>query len=302
VTIRNIIRGAAIVLALGSFQSCSDEDPSDPADGTPVRVVVPLEGAISDAQVFADQTSEFVVTLQIPPDYRLIRSFELDAEGSARHVSVNGISLLSLIRARLSRGLGLSGGESAEATIRVGNDPTTVCSEGIAYGPFQVTHSGSTEVDPETVEADEPTLEIINSGQIVMCVSITPTVDATFSVDSVEVTISEESCGTPANFAGAWTGIYECGNSCGNPFADEIEITVTQNGTSASYSDGSATFTGTVCGNRFRFERVTGSEIERGTLTLEDGNHATKRSTWRSTQPPWCGGNCVDVLTRVTGN
>jgi hypothetical protein len=300
-TVRGACRAAGLVLAACSLLSCSDDDPADSTDGTPVRVVVPLEGAVSQMQLFANQTSQFVFTLQLPPEYRSVQAVELDAEGSARHVRVDGLSLISLIRARLAAGLVPSGGQGATATIRVGSDPSTVCTEGIPYGPFQV--STSTEVTPETVEATEPTLEIINSGMIVMCVSITPTVDALFSVDSVEVNVTQGSCGSPASFAGRWVGTYECGNSCGAPFGDSIELTVTQNGASASYTDdGGATFTGTVCGNLFRFERVTSGEIERGTLTLEGNNQATKRSTWRGTSPPYCGGNCVDVLTRVSGN
>jgi hypothetical protein len=48
----------------------------------------------------------------------------------------------------------------------------------------------------------------------------------------------------------------------------------------------------------FRFE-YTGSDFrERGTLTLNDDGTATMRSTWRSVTPPYCGGDCVDQVTR----
>jgi hypothetical protein len=76
-------------------------------------------------------------------------------------------------------------------------------------------------------------------------------------------------------------------------------ITFTQNGRSGTYiDDGGDEYEGTICGNVFTFERFEENEIERGTLTLEDANHATKRSTWRLQVSPYCTGDCVDQLTR----
>jgi hypothetical protein len=286
-------RTACLFLAVSLLASCSDDSDGD----GPRRVVVPLEGAISDQVVFAGQSNQYVFTLQLPPEYRNVTAVTLDAEGSARHIQAQPLpgALLNSWKDALR----LLGGHGATATIRVGNDPETVCTQGVLYGPFDVTHTTSAQVTPETVEADAPTLQIINAGMIAMCVTINPSIDATFSVDSVEVQVTDVPCGSPANFAGRWVGTYSCGNSCGSAFGGEIEIIVSQNGAIASYSDDETTFTGTVCGNRFRFERVTAGEIERGTLTLDGPDQATKRSTWRGTSYPWCQGNCVDVLTRI---
>jgi hypothetical protein len=93
--------------------------------------------------------------------------------------------------------------------------------------------------------------------------SITANFDATFSLDSVEGDVTQEDCGAPANFAGRWTGTYECGNSCsGTPFGGEVDLIVTQDGASATYTDGGGSgdmYTGTVCGNVFRFRRTSPS-------------------------------------------
>ena len=75
--------------------------------------------------------------------------------------------------------------------------------------------------------------------------------------------------------------------------------TVSQNGRPATCTDeGDDEYQGRICGNVFTFERIEENEIERGTLTLDDANHATKRSTWRGQQSPFCTGDCVDQLTR----
>ena len=122
------------------------------------------------------------------------------------------------------------------------------------------------------------------------------------SLDDLHADVTQEDCDPPANFAGQWVGTYECGNSCsGFPFGGQISLTVTQDGTSASYTDdGGDMYTGQVCGNVFRFRRV-GPVVddEVGSLTLEGADMATKRSTWRTTSEPFCGGHCVDVLTRA---
>ena len=152
--------------------------------------------------------------------------------------------------------------------------------------------------------ADAATLQIINLGSMSVCLTITPNIDALLSMDAVAVDITEGNCAVPANFAGTWNGTYQCGNSCNEPFGGDIEMVVTQNGTQASYTDqGGDTFSGVVCGDMFRFEYTGTGFVERGTLTLDGPNAATKRSTWRSTTAPYCGGDCVDYVTReATGN
>ena len=214
-------------------------------------------------------------------------------------MSVDGIPLWALIARKVSHLFGKADEIGATATLRVGSDPATVCEAGVLYGPFEVSHGTTLVVSPETVVADETALQIINSGSMVICLTIVPNIDALLSVDAVAMDITEGRCDSPANFAGTWTGTYECGNSCLGPFGGNIQLTVSQTGTEASYTDqGGDTFTGVVCGDMFRFEYVGEGFFERGTLTLDGPNAATKRSTWRESSPPYCGGDCVDYLTR----
>jgi len=293
--------GALILTACCLAVGCSGDDgPGQPQDPQPQRVVAELEGAVDDVQLAADVPSTLVFTLQLPPDLAPVTAAELDVAATLDHVQVDGVPLWQLIARKASHLLGGADDASATATIRIGSDPETVCGSGILYGPFTVSGGTSLAVEPETASADAPTLQIINSGSMVLCMTITSNVDAALRIDALAVDLVTGDCDAPVDFSGTWTGTYQCGNSCGVPFGGDVTLTVTQDGEDASYVDGSGdTYTGRVCGDTFHFERIDGDEIERGTMTLDGPDSATKRSTWRGTSPPHCSGDCVDVLTRA---
>lgn len=288
--------------ALAQLAGCSGDDPAGPGGATPYRLVAPLESAVADVPLQANVPTTVTFSLQLPPDIPLVTAAEIDIAGTIDHVRIDGIPLWQLIARKVSRLFGKADDIGATATIRIGSDPQTVCETGIEYGPFQVSHGTSLVVTPPTVSADAATLEVINLGSMTLCLTITANIDATLSVDAVAMDIAEGHCDSPGNFAGTWTGVYDCGNSCVEPFGGDVEMVVTQQGTTASYTDdGGETFTGVVCGDMFRFERIGASSTERGTMTLQPDGTAIKRSTWRSHEPPYCGGDCVDYLTRTSG-
>lgn len=290
------------VFSLILMTSCSSNDPATPGNGSPYRLVAPLENAVVDVPLTANQPTTVNLTLQLPPDIPLITAAEIDIAGTLDHVRIDGIPLWKLIARKAARLFGKADDIGATAMLRVGSDPETVCETGQVYGPFEVSHGTSLVVSPETVAADGATLQVINMGSMTVCLTITPNIDALLSVDAVAMDITEGNCGSPTNFAGTWNGTYECGNSCDMPFGGDVQLVVTQNGTQATYTDqGGDTFAGVVCGNMFRFEYTGTDFVERGTLTLDGPNTATKRSTWRSTTAPYCGGNCVDYVTREAG-
>jgi len=293
---------AAPLLAIWCLAAgCSGDDgPGQPQGPQPERVVAELEGAVTDVQLSAGVPSTLVFTLQLPPDLAPVTAAELDLAATLDHVQVDGVPLWQLVARKASRLFGGADEASATATIRVDDDPATVCESGILYGPFTVSGGTSLAVEPETAAADAPTLQIINNGSMVLCMTITSNVDAELRIDALAVDLVTGDCDAPADFSGTWTGTYQCGNSCGAPFDGDVTITVTQDGEDASYVDQSGdTYTGRVCGDAFHFERIDGDEIERGTMTLDGPDAATKRSTWRGTSPPHCSGDCVDVLTRA---
>ncbi|MBA4378926.1 MAG: hypothetical protein C0395_09800 [Gemmatimonas sp.] len=293
--------GVLLLTAWCLVGGCSSDDgPGQPQDPQPQRVVAELEGALADIQLAAGVPSTLVFTLQLPPDLAPVTAAEIDVAATLDHVQVDGVPLWRLIARKVARLFGRDEDLGATAFIRVGDDPATVCEAGILYGPFTISHGTSLVVEPETADADAPTLQIINRGSLVLCLTVTANIDAEVSVDAVAVDLVTGDCTTPADFSGTWAGTFECGNSCGAPFSGDVTLTVTQDGEDASYVDQSGdTYTGRVCGDTFHFERIGGAEIERGTMTLDGPDSATKRSTWRGASPPYCSGDCVDVLTRA---
>ncbi len=286
-------------LAIAMIAGCSDDNPAGPNGDTTNLLVAPLDNAVVDVQLTANQPTTINLTLQLPPDIPSITAAEIDIAGTLDHVRVDDIQLWKLIARKVGRLLGKAEEIGATATLRVGSDAETVCETGVLYGPFEISHETSLVVSPETVEVDEATLQIINMGSMTVCLTIVPNIDALLSVDAVAMQITEGDCDPPANFDGTWNGTFDCGNSCGNPWNGNIQLIVTQDGTQANYTDdGGDRFSGVVCGNMFRFEYTGENFVERGTLTLDGPNSATKRSTWRDNTAPYCGGNCVDYLTR----
>lgn len=290
----------ALPISLLVLSGCGDDDDPTGGNGTdnPVHVTIPLEGAASDITVVANQPTHVEMVLHVPPDLAVLDEVTIDVAGTLDHVE-----LLTPVKSPFAQGLlALVQNQAiAEATIRVGIDPATVCDEGTLYGPYPAGVGFFASPTPASIELDAATVQVMNYGPVVLCIDFTSTMDATFSIDAVEADVVEGACSTPADFSGVWAGTYECGNSCGSPFSGDIEITIAQDGHSASYSDGGDPFTGTVCGNRFRFERIQDDEIERGTLTFYDSNTLIKRSQWRGRTAPYCTGSCYDVFTRVPG-
>jgi len=101
------------------------------------------------------------------------------------------------------------------------------------------------------------------------------------------------------DLTGTWVSSYQCSGSGGN-FSGQDTLTVTQNGTSVSFtsqSDG-ATFTGTLNGNTLTYSGgLAGGYTETGTWSLQDANHFTKTSTY--TRTDGSGGSCPGTGQRL---
>jgi len=304
-----------ILLLLGGFQGCAsnggdDDDDNGDETGSVQHLVIPRVSAAAKYHLHAGQTENFIFTYHLPPSAQAFSSVEIDLSATLNHLTVTS-GLVSAPSSFFSRMFAFmkqkesiaAENTTLEAFVRIGNDPTTVCATGTLYGPFTLSLDSlfqPTAVVPASVSADAVTLDIINVGSVSICMIIYSPVDLTISLESIEVDVIQSECDPPSNFAGPWTGTFQCGNSCtGEPFGGIIQLTVTQSGTSASYTDNDGgTFTGKICGNSFRFERSQSQEYERGIMTLNGDGSATKRSAWRTTTENPCGGDCVDILTR----
>jgi hypothetical protein len=108
------------------------------------------------------------------------------------------------------------------------------------------------------------------------------------------------SCAPLANFSGPWHSVYSCTSSAAPTDSGEFDLTITQSGDAASYTDSGTTFSGKVCKNVWTFSSSKqldggGVETESGTLTLLTPTTAERKSTW---QGPGAHGDCTDQLTR----
>lgn len=295
---RSLSSVLAVVLLL-SLGGCSKD--SNPTDTNPPQgrtaISIPLENALKGVVIPANTPTRVVVTLHTPIDNGVMTAASIDIASTIKHINVAAQSVPGVLR-QLVASL-FSPQATAQATVRVGTDPATVCDQSLVYGPYTISTESIGQPSPDSIELNSPTIQILNNGYAVLCVEITTSVDVTFDLNQLEAKVARQNCVLPSDFAGTWIGTYGCGNSCASPFGGEVALTITQNGSSAQYIDrGGDHYTGSICGNKFRFERVDVDEIERGTMTLIDANHAIKHSTWRGRIYPYCWGDCTDTLTR----
>jgi hypothetical protein len=201
--------------------------------------------------------------------------------------------------------LGAVGSSVAQMFVHVGPaaDAATVCATGFAYGPFAVTTAagGGVDVDPPTATASRQTMSVINTGSAAICVEIDADVDVDASLDKVALDLT--TCDTDAAFIGGdWSGTYACRNTggCADEGGDVFIVLYQALGShSASYTSDAESFSGTVCGSRFRFDGgVAGAYTESGTFTRTGPGKAKKHSEWHSVIDS-CGGVCDDVLDQV---
>jgi len=279
------------------FVNCSGDSSTDGNSDGDLSVSIPLDGGMQNIQLPANQVVNFMLTLQVPPEIKMVESATIDVKETLKNASVSfeGNFLKAAFMAAF-----FQDDVTGSMFIKVGDTPETACSSTITYGPYNLSAGFFGSPEPQEISLDQPSIQIVNLGTVALCMQMQSSVDAMISIEDIAVDVTQSDCPDAADFSGIWEGTYTCGSSCGGEFGGSIQLTVTQNGTSASYvDDGEYIYSGTVCGDVFRFKRTDEDETESGTLTLIDATHAVKRSTWRSLSVPTCFGNCVDSLSRV---
>jgi hypothetical protein len=176
--------------------------------------------------------------------------------------------------------------------VRVGpTSDATICDTGDLYGPYVVAN-GAVQGD-QSAAASQPTLRLSNLGDLSVCMIITSPVNADLDIEADTLYWQAEECNTtPAPIEGVWEGSYSCTSSC-VPEAGLVSLTIQQDGNSATYSDGSANYEGTVCGNEFKFSGAGPGYTESGTFILNSDGSASKTSHYQNTGDS-CSGNCSD--------
>lgn len=181
-----------------------------------------------------------------------------------------------------------------------------ICEEGEQYGPYTMTYSALEIIgfDFETITASQNIVDVVNTGFLRVCVEIVASSNTQLQVASVvpSSTVARTDCSSlPSDIDGVWSGTYTCDGAC--PEGGDIELTIEQDGTTATYSDdGGANYSGTVCGDRFSFSGgVPGSYAESGTFVLNssDPSMAIKTSSWTDLVGSCGSANpCSDDLSR----
>jgi hypothetical protein len=259
---------------------------------------------IEKIEINAGVEKEISFVYTMPPDSRIFDSVTVNLQDSLNDGFVNTASFEGRAMRKLLALLTSKANAASTGTIsaRIGaSDSVDVCKDGYLYGPFTVMLDDSDDpvtVDPPTVSATPTTVQIINTGSFAICLQFNSPVDLQLSATNVAVdrTPCDEE---PADFNGTWSGTYTCLNDpCPDDIDQNISLTVTQSGYSASYTDGFASFEGTVCGNTYTFNGGGEGYTESGTLVLNTDGSATKYVTWQDTLG-LCGGECTDQLERV---
>jgi len=188
-----------------------------------------------------------------------------------------------------------------EYRIGSASDPD-VCTMGQKYGPYIV--AGNSVEGDQTVSADKPTLQLVNTGDLTMCTIITAPINATLSASFDNVYMDNDECTEDAaDISGIWQGAY----SCESQPADMCEIdegmvtlNILQDEHGASYSDGEAEYNGPVCGNHFEYSGGTDFYDESGTFVLNNDGSASKTSHYQDIYGS-CSGDCEDPnLVRIS--
>ena len=183
---------------------------------------------------------------------------------------------------------------------------STVCTEGIQYGPYDITLdelSLPVSVSEEALAAGQSTLDIINVGAFAVCIEITSPIDAVTGMDGADFALCDESI---ANMAGSWVGTYYCTGNCPEGTPEEplgVSLDITQDPSKPGYAtyedEVGAFYSGNICGFTFSFDGgLEGVYDESGHFVMDPGGFtATKTSYYRSLVDS-CRGNCYDTLSR----
>ena len=190
-------------------------------------------------------------------------------------------------------------------------DADAACTSGERFGPLILGTDEANELsgaaEPERLSGTEATVTTINTGLGAICLEFIPHVSGTFEWEQLmlEYTIVEACQVEPEDLSGVWSGTYSCSGTCEGDMEQDapISLTITQDGDQASYTDGQASYDGTVCGREFRFSGGFGGTPEdndtyneSGLFVMDaDGINGTKNSAWVG---PWCQGRCEDHLSR----
>ncbi len=298
------------VLGLGCGES-TVAFPAPPPTTARTVVVAADPGQFDDVVIRAGLSQRFVLPSRGVPPAGPFDALELDIDATLGQISIAPPPAPAGVFFAAPAAEALTG--TAEVLVRAGLDSEefSVCDEGEEYGPFTLPLDGGPVLaGAEDVKVEPATVQTINRGAYSICVEVTPTQDASFTIDGV--TFEAADCAVPvADVSGIWVGPYECTDSCGPNFGGTVRVQIAQEGINGSYMDDQGGgFKGTVCEQQLRYSGGYGcnepgssalvcEEVESGVFVRTGENTALKRSTFTYFDGALpCTGTCNDALTR----
>ncbi len=300
---------AVLILSIFAIVSCGGGS-SNGDDTSTLNISAPLAGNVKDVTINAN----------VPTDIKFVYDLPINTSPALTGLEIDLNKTLSTASVRLpgsssnkastdstnSKRDKISARATETVTMRIyiasAAEESTVCTSGEEFGPFEISVSDGNQLDsvsPDSSTASQSSLSIINTGSVSLCLRIDSPVEAVLDID--ELAGEATRCDTDAaDIDGVYIGTFTCRNTgCSDNVDQDITMNITQNGYSASYSSGEASYDGTVCGNVFRHNGgVSGSYTESGTLTFSaDGKTASKTSSWKSIDGS-CSGTCSDNLRK----
>jgi len=304
------------VLSIG-IQACGGGGGDDDTTTT-MSVTVPVGNLITKPTIVtANGITKFEFTPDLDQDVGPFSAVTIDLASTINAIQVTeNFNILDYIVKTAQANHIPAGQATVTAYIATDAEVAVVCNGtvGVKYGPFTVSVDAANQlvgVDPPTATATQETVNVINSGSMAICIVVDSHVGGNMNVDSLDFEV--EDCNKPLEIiAGTWIGKFTCINSpvnpnsvitCDDDIDEDVSLTITQNGDRATYNDGTATYSGTVCGDHFNFNG--GIEIsefvgfdESGKFVMNDDDRtAFKESKWLERDDS-CMGTCTDSLTR----
>jgi len=289
---------AAVFLLIGCGNGGSGGGQQPTTGSTLNDITVPIEDY--NTALKANEPSTTSNHVQLPQDFQvdLLDGFTINSKATLQNIKISRTDNSAIQDPTVDFKLSVAAGNAPDA-----------CNSGTGTEAFQVKITGNEDFSSTDVSADKSTisqdaLDIMSSKDFTLCTNATSTVDVDLTISGFNMSFSvEQSCDTPQNLKGTWTGTFYCEDVCGGipnttPVSD-IELTITQaNGAAIYIDDGGAVYFGNVCASSFTHSGFGSSYYEWGTVTMTGSNTAEKVSTWVAYDDLSCGGTCYDTLTR----
>lgn len=168
-----------VVLGMVMITGCPVPLPSPPIE-------VPLGSSLGEFELEADVPKQLAGTTTVDTLGTTVVNGTLQIDPSAITISPT--------QSAKARQAQVGGTNTAEVTVRIASaaEVSTVCSDGELYGPFTIEFNDDyviQSITPSQVTLSQNTVDLLNSGQISLCIEAVMTIDGTISIASLVIQV-----------------------------------------------------------------------------------------------------------------